>query len=99
MDSNSKLSINTKSRRRVLQKRTKSLLAELDSISSQRDKENFVESRAANVIQSAINLLLFIKENYDTDIAGELERRLLNSIRSGDSSKFTRGIRKLKDEN
>jgi hypothetical protein len=81
-----------------LQKRTKSLLAELDSIASQRDKENFVESRAANVIQSAINLLSFIKENYDTDTAGELERRLLNSIRSGDSSKFTRGIRKLKDE-
>jgi hypothetical protein len=81
-----------------LQKRTKSLLAELDSIASQRDKENFVESRAANVIQSAINLLSFIKENYDTDTSGELERRLLNSIRSGDSSKFTRGIRKLKDE-
>ena len=81
-----------------MQKRTKSLLAELDSIASQRDKENFVESRAANVIQSAINLLSFIKENYDTDTSGELERRLLNSIRSGDSSKFTRGIRKLKDE-
>lgn len=81
-----------------MQKRTKSLLAELDSISSQKDKENFVESRAANVIQSAINLLLFIKENYDTDTAGELERRLLNSIRSGDSSKFIRGIRKLKNE-
>lgn len=82
-----------------MQKRTKSLLAELDSIASQKDKENFVESRAANVIQSAINLLSFIKENYDQDIADELERRLLNSIRSGDSSKFVRGIRKLKNEN
>ena len=41
----------------------------------------------------------FIKENYDDETAGELERRLLNSIRSGDSSKFVRGIRKLKDEN
>jgi hypothetical protein len=82
-----------------LQKRTRSLLAELDSIPSQRDKEHFVESRATNVIQGAINLLSFIKENYDTEVAGELERRLLNSIRSGDSSKFTRGIRKLKNEN
>ena len=82
-----------------MQKRTKSLLAELDSIASQKDKENFVESRAANVIQSAINLSSFIKENYDQDIADELERRLLNSIRSGDSSKFVRGIRKLKNEN
>ena len=82
-----------------MQKRTKSLLAELDSIASQKDKENFVESRAANVIQSAINLLSFIKENYNQDVADELERRLLNSIRSGDSSKFVRGIRKLKNEN
>ena len=81
-----------------MQKRTKSLLAELDGIAAQRDRENFVESRAANVIQSAINLVSFIKEHYDAETAGELERRLLNSIRSGDSSKFVRGIRKLKDE-
>ena len=81
-----------------MQKKTRSLLAELDSIASQRDRENFVESRATNVIQSAINLLAYIKENYDNETASELERRLLNSIRSGDSSKFTRGIRKLKDE-
>jgi hypothetical protein len=74
-------------------------LAELDSIPTHRDRENLVESRAANVIQSAINLMNFIKENYDDETAGELERRLLNSIRSGDSSKFVRGIRKLKDEN
>lgn len=79
-----------------MQNRTKSLLAELDSIASQRDRENFVESRATNVIQSAINLLSFIKENYDQEVAGELERRLLNSIRTGDSTKFARGIRKLK---
>ena len=82
-----------------MQKRTKSLLAELDSIASQKDKENFVESRATNVIHSAINLLSYIKENYDEEVSSELERRLLNSIRSGDSSKFVRGIRKLKNEN
>lgn len=82
-----------------MQKKTKSLLAELDSIATQRDREHFVESRATNVIQSAINLMTFIKENYDTETAGELERRLLNSIRSADSSKFVRGIRKLKNEN
>lgn len=82
-----------------MQKKTRSLLAELDSIATQRDRENFVESRATNVIQSAINLMSYIKEHYDLETAGELERRLLNSIRSGDSSKFVRGIRKLKNEN
>lgn len=81
-----------------MQKHTRSILAELDSLGLTRDKEHFLESRANNVIQGAINLLRFIKENYDQETANELERRLLNSIRSGDTSKFSRGIRKLKDE-
>ncbi|CAB4221438.1 hypothetical protein UFOVP1636_305 [uncultured Caudovirales phage] len=82
-----------------MQKRTRSLLAELDSIPTNRDKQHFVESRATNLIQSAINLMSFIKENYDVETATELERRLFNSIKSGDSSKFVRGIRKIKNEN
>jgi hypothetical protein len=79
-----------------LQKRTHSILEELASISPQRDKKSLVESRANNVISSAINLLNYIKENYDADTALELERRLLNSIRSQDPSKFTRGVRRLR---
>lgn len=79
-----------------MQKKTRSLLAELDSLRIQKDRESFVESRASSVIQGAINLLQFIRENYDSETAGELERRLVNSIRSGDSSKFARGIRKVK---
>ena len=80
-----------------MQKRTRSLLAELDSIRLQRDRESFVESRATNVIQGAINLLHYIRENYDPETASELERRLVNSIRSGDTNKFARGIRKIKE--
>ena len=81
-----------------MQRHTRSILAELDSLRLRKDKENFVETRAANVIQGAINLLQFIKENYNAEVAAELEHRLLNSIRSGDSAKFARGIRKLRDE-
>ena len=82
-----------------MQKRTKSILAELDSLITSKDKSHFVESRAANVIQGAINLLQYIKENYDAEVSLELERRLLNSIRTQDASKFNRGIRKIKNEN
>ena len=81
-----------------MQKHTRSILNELDTFRLSKDKENFVETRAANVIQGAINLLQFIRENYDNETALELERRLVNSLRSGDSAKFARGIRKLKDE-
>lgn len=79
-----------------MQKKTRSILDELDNLLSHRDKDNLVESRASHVIQGAINLINFIKENYDENTAIELERRLINSIRSQDIAKFTRGIRKIK---
>jgi len=81
-----------------LQKRTRSILDELDSLLTHRDKQNLVESRANHVIQGAINLVNYIRENYDAEQAAELERRLLNSIRSQDAAKFTRGVRKMRDE-
>ena len=81
-----------------MQKRTHSILEELATMSPQRDKKSLIESRATNVIASAINLLNYIRENYDAESAAELERRLLNSIRTQDPNKFTRGVRKL-DQN
>ena len=83
-----------------MQKRTRSILEELSGMSVQRDRSSLIESRANNVISSAINLLNYIRENYDEDQALELERRLLNSIRTQDPQKFTRGVRRLgKNEN
>lgn len=79
-----------------MQKRTRSILDELDTLLAHKDKDNLVESRASHVIQGAINLINYIKENYDAETAIELERRLLNSIRSQDVTKFTRGIRRIK---
>jgi hypothetical protein len=79
-----------------LQKRTRSILDELASIGLEKDKENLIESRASNVIIGAINLVNYIKEHYDAETAAELERRLLNSIRSQDPQKFTRGVRRIR---
>ena len=82
-----------------MQKRTRSILDELDSLLTHKDKQNLVESRANHVIRGAINLVNYIRENYDAEQAAELERRLLNSIRSQDAAKFTRGVRKIRNEN
>jgi hypothetical protein len=73
-------------------------LEELDSLKIQKDKNAIIESRAQHVIQGAINLINFIKENYNSDQADELERRLLNSIRNQDSSKFSRGMKRIQNE-
>lgn len=81
-----------------MQKRARSILEELDNLALHKDKENLVESRANHVIQGAINLINYIKENYDPAQAEELERRLLNSIKGQDASKFVRGIRRIRNE-
>ncbi len=81
-----------------MQKKTRSILDELDSLLLHRDKENLLESRANNIINGAINLINMIRENYTPEVAADLERRLINSIRGQDVAKFTRGVRKLKSE-
>ena len=81
----------------ALKRTTRSLLEELNSISQKKHSEAIIESRAAHVIDSAINLLSLIKENYSPEQAYELERRLINSIKGGDPNKFVRSIRTLRD--
>lgn len=80
-----------------MKKATKSLLEELNSISERKNSEAMIESRAAHVIDSSINLFNLIRESFAPDQACELERRFINSIKSGDPSKFIRSIRRLRD--
>lgn len=76
---------------------TRSILQELNDIADVRNTESLIESRAMNVITSAIHLLESIHKHYDADTALELERRLVNSIKGSDPSKFKRGIRKISE--
>jgi hypothetical protein len=75
--------------------KTRSILQELNEIADRRNTESVIESRAVNIINSAINLLESIHKNYDSEQASELERRLINAIRGQDPAKFTRGVRKI----
>jgi len=81
-----------------VQKKARSILDELDTLLVQKDRENIVESRATHVIQGAINLINYIRENFDAEQAGELERRLINSIRTQEPEKFKRGVRRIRGE-
>jgi hypothetical protein len=81
----------------LVKRHIRSLLEELNDIAVQKDTEAVIESRAVHVINSAINLLTLIRENFDPELAYELERRFMNSIKGADPAKFTRGIRKLRD--
>lgn len=78
-----------------MKKHTRSILQELSSFGPSRDSDYLIESSAANIIESAINLLNRIDREYDVDTANELERRFINSIRSGDPRKFKRSMNKI----
>ena len=80
-----------------MQKKTQSLLDELTNVSFAKDKENVVESRASHIIDSAIRLMSFMKENFDPETAYKLEKRFHSSIKNMDSNKFAKGVARIKE--
>lgn len=78
-----------------MKKSTRSILEELNEISLIRNKDHLIESKGVNLVASAVNLFTLIREHYDLETAIELEKRFLNSIKTGDSSKFRRGMTKI----
>ena len=81
-----------------MQKRTRSILQELDALytekNADRDRRYIIESRADNVIASAIRLIEQIEASYSPEQADNLVRKLLNAIRDKDAKKFTRTVRR-----
>ncbi len=81
-----------------MQKHTRSILDELESIyqekHSGRDQNYIIESRARNVIASAVRLIEQIEESYTEEEAENLTRKFLNAIRNRDANKFARMLRK-----
>ena len=80
-----------------MQKHTKSLLEELSSMPLKRDKEEVVESRASHILESAIRLIQYIRENFDSETAYKLEKKFHSSIKAMDSKKFSKGVARIKE--
>ena len=77
-----------------MQKKTRSILEELDSLYIERDRKAIIETRASNLIETAIRLLEQIDAEFSPDQAENLQRKLLNAIRQRDTSKFSRSVRR-----
>lgn len=82
-----------------MQKKTRSLLEELEAIGNNRDMSHVIESRAHNIITSAINLIELINRHYDGEKAQVLERKLLSAIKSKDQNRFSKSIKKNENPN
>ena len=75
------------------------MLQELEDLGNKRDTSYIIESRAHNIITSAINLIELINKNYSEEQAQILERKLLSAIKSKDQSRFAKTLRKNNREN
>jgi hypothetical protein len=80
-----------------MQKKTRSLLEELESIGNNKDISHLIESRACNVITSAINLLELMKRHYSPEKAELLEKKLLSAIKSREPNRFAKTLKKKTD--
>ena len=80
-----------------MQKKPRSLLEELEAIGNNRDTTHIIESRAHNIITSAINLIEMINRHYPEEQAQILERKLLSAIKSRDQARFAKSLKKNRD--
>jgi len=81
-----------------MQKHTKSLLEELSSMPLKRDKEEVVESRASHILESAIRLMTYIRENFDQDTAFKLEKKFSKGVaRIKENKDIKNNVLKIKD--
>lgn len=81
-----------------MKNKTRSLLEELELIGRERDTKHIIESRAANIITSAIHLMEVIERNFTPEQAAILEKKLLIAIKNRDSAKFSRSLKRSEVE-
>ena len=80
-----------------MQNKTRSILEELSNVSFTKDKENVVESRAGHILESAIRLIGYIRENFDQETAYKIEKKFHSAIKNMDASKFSKGVARIKE--
>jgi len=81
-----------------MQRKTRSILEELDSLYVERDRRLILENRASSIIHSAIRLIEQIETEYPAEQAEILTRKFLNAIRSKDSGKFQRSVKRTHED-
>ena len=77
-----------------MQKRTRSILEELDNLYIERDRRLLIENRAVTLIANAVKLMEQIDAEFSPEQAENLQRKLLNAIRTRDADKFSRSVRR-----
>ncbi len=80
-----------------MKKRTYSIFEELENLYHERDTKHLIESRADNIIASAINLIELMERTYSEEETKDLTQKLLNSIKQKNSLKFKRSLGRINE--
>lgn len=80
-----------------MRKKTRSILEELQHY-NHLNAESMVESSASNILESVINLLDRVNTDYGSDASLKLEKKFINALKTGDTEKFRRGMKKILEE-
>ena len=75
----------------------RSMLDEMESLLPEKDKHVVIEARASHILESAINLLQLINDNFPPHEAQELQRRFFLAVKNENPKKFLVGIRRMKE--
>ena len=81
-----------------MKRKTRSILEEINELVPNKSRQEVINSRASHVLTSMINLLESIHESYDKTTAENLERKLLNAVRSRDARKFTNSLIRAEEQ-
>lgn len=81
----------------AINRRSRSILEEINSYVPQKNKEDLIEARAQHIIVSAINLLESIEHSFSKEDAESLKKRFVSSIRGSDPERFTRMINRIRN--
>lgn len=79
-----------------INRRSRSILEEINTYVPQKNKEDLIEARAQHIIVSAINLLESIDDHFGSAEAEMLKKRFMSSIRGADPNRFTRMVNRIK---
>lgn len=72
------------------------IIQEINSFISEEDTN--IELKCVNLIEGSINILNTLNEKFDPQVADELTKKFISSIKNKDSSKFMKKIRSIKIE-
>lgn len=80
-----------------INRKSKSILQEINSFVPEKNKEDLIESRAQHVISSAIFLMEMIENHYSAEEADQLYKRFFSSIKGQDPRRFSRAIKRIQE--